>query len=335
MAVVQEAQAPDHDNTMKPLRQSLLFVGLFFIFISHPLSQLFAACPFPAIGNTSLGSYTCAISSNTWAGIDGGSTTNTGVLTLNTSGSSITINACGTLLVGSISLTGTASDRAYISIQDASSVCTATGTADSGKIIPGAPIYITDADSDGYPANTTMYNATAVGRRRLSAMTSTSTDCNDSSASTYTNLTCYPDADGDTFYSTASHSVCSGATCASVGESATVGTDCCDSDANAKPGQTAYFTTTRTTCGGYDYDCSGTEVLDSTGTNATTYACTNPCSGCALNYSVRAGWLTAPPATCGGSGTKYTMSGSYVSGTCYNTACANLATSATAKRGCH
>jgi hypothetical protein len=39
--------------------------------------------------------------------------------------------------------------------------------------------------------------------------------------------------------------------------------DCCDTDANAKPGQTSYFTTPRTGCGGYDYNCvSGEEPAD-------------------------------------------------------------------------
>jgi hypothetical protein len=31
--------------------------------------------------------------------------------------------------------------------------------------------------------------------------------------------------------------------------------DCCDSDGNARPGQTNYFTNQRATCGGYDFNC--------------------------------------------------------------------------------
>ena len=38
-------------------------------------------------------------------------------------------------------------------------------------------------------------------------------------------------------------------------ESCTRYDDCCDSEANAYVGQTSYFTTERTTCGGYDYNC--------------------------------------------------------------------------------
>lgn len=37
----------------------------------------------------------------------------------------------------------------------------------------------------------------------------------------------------------------------------TQGGDCCDSDANAHPGQTKYFTSADA-CGGWDYDCDGT-----------------------------------------------------------------------------
>jgi hypothetical protein len=38
--------------------------------------------------------------------------------------------------------------------------------------------------------------------------------------------------------------------------------DCCDSDANAHPGQTAYFKTARTGCGGFDYNCINGEEKD-------------------------------------------------------------------------
>ena len=35
--------------------------------------------------------------------------------------------------------------------------------------------------------------------------------------------------------------------------------DCCDTDPNAKPGQTSYFEQPRTLCGGFDYNCDGQE----------------------------------------------------------------------------
>ncbi len=231
--------------------------------------------------------------------------------------------------------------------QGNSFVVTATGAkiviVDTGNMLIGRTICITDADGDTYPkslaASEQTLTTTTCGAGTIARNLATwQADCDELSASYFAALTCYADADSDTYFSTTPQSVCGGATtCAglSPAQSATVGTDCCDTDANAKPGQTAYFTTARTTCGGYDYDCSGTEVLDSTGINATTYACTNPCNSCSLDYSVTAGWLTAPPATCGGSGTKYSMNGSYVSGTCYTAACATLATGVAAQRGCH
>jgi len=218
-----------------------------------------------------------------------------------------------------------------------------TTAGHNAKLVQGT-ICIVDADGDTYPksidGNNQSYTTTTCPAGTIARAAGQQADCNDASATYFATLTCYPDADSDTYYSTVSQSVCGTATtCAALSpaQSATVGTDCCDTDANAKPGQTAYFTTPRTTCGGYDYDCGGTEVLDSTGIQASTYACTNPCGGCALNYGATAGWLTAPPATCGGTGTLYSMVGGYTSGTCYNVAsCATLVTgNASAKRGCH
>ena len=56
----------------------------------------------------------------------------------------------------------------------------------------------------------------------------------------------------------------SAGTCKRVTASASV--DCCDSDANAKPGQTTYFTTARSGCGGYDYNCDSVETQRDTET---------------------------------------------------------------------
>ncbi len=39
------------------------------------------------------------------------------------------------------------------------------------------------------------------------------------------------------------------------------GTDCNDSDSNAKPGQLKFFSTPQSGTGGYDYDCNGTEEI--------------------------------------------------------------------------
>jgi hypothetical protein len=62
--------------------------------------------------------------------------------------------------------------------------------------------------------------------------------------------------------------------------------DCCDTDANAFPGQTEYFDTPRKGCGGFDYDCSGGEdkhypAICSTISNSTP------------------GWFPGPTPACG------------------------------------
>src|SRR6185369_14713205 len=38
-------------------------------------------------------------------------------------------------------------------------------------------------------------------------------------------------------------------------------TDCCDTESRAYPGATAYYSSPRNGCGGYDYDCNTVEDL--------------------------------------------------------------------------
>ncbi len=332
------------------LHRLLLFLGVLFFCVQYPVSHVFAAtASIPAIGNITYTDVAGTVDTDTVVGLDAGSgTTNTAILTMETDGTALTINACGVLVVGEIKLGGTGASRAYISIQPATAyVCPATGTADSGKIILGAPVYITDADGDTYPADTTLYSATTTGRQRLATMNAnwkTMADCDENDAAKYAALVCYADADSDGQYAQYNHAVCDAVSACNLldpAESANPGTDCCDSNGNAYTGQTAYFDTPMTnsaTCpitagvNDYDYNCSGSNAFEA----STIYACTNPCSGCSLDYSVTAGWLTSAPTECGGTGTYYTMSGSYVSGTCYTVAsCSVLASSATTKRKCH
>lgn len=81
------------------------------------------------------------------------------------------------------------------------------------------------------------------------------TDCNDGDVARWRNR--YYDGDGDSYG--AGSLVC-------VGNHANyvdVAGDCCDTDANAKPGQSGWFTTARSGgCGGlaYDYDCNSVET---------------------------------------------------------------------------
>jgi len=95
--------------------------------------------------------------------------------------------------------------------------------------------------------------------------------------------------------------------------------DCCDEDAAAFPGQTAWFTGDdgETACGGWDYDCSGQTEVE-VGTPASC-ECTPSCTG-------TDGWEGLPPA-CGDAGTYLTCGG----GACG--ACP--ATTEPRQQGCH
>ena len=78
-------------------------------------------------------------------------------------------------------------------------------------------------------------------------------DCDDSDSTKWQIVNCYPDSDGDTYYSNTGLSICAGDSCP-LGYSDTPGDDCCDSDANTHPGQTSYATSVNA-CGSWDYDC--------------------------------------------------------------------------------
>jgi hypothetical protein len=94
------------------------------------------------------------------------STTNNAVLTILTNGA-VTINNPGILSLGSLVMSG-----GNVAIQ--------TG----GTIRTNLPIYVIDADTDGWAGSFTTYSATQSGRRRLTLMRSYSTlDCNDASYS--------------------------------------------------------------------------------------------------------------------------------------------------------
>jgi hypothetical protein len=78
--------------------------------------------------------------------------------------------------------------------------------------------------------------------------------------------------------------------------------DCCDSDANAHPGQTSYFTSADA-CGSFDYDCSGTADAEWQGAAV---GCTNS-GACAQGTQQcnpgTAGWQGGAVPACGVSGT--------------------------------
>jgi len=147
------------------------------------------------------------------------------------------------------------------------------------------------------------------------------TDCNDSASITNANqvwstTTCYIDIDNDNYTNSSiptctNNTTCGSATYASVGQATVTnysagnlqttvgsGVDCCDTDVNAKPGQTSYYSTPRTTCGGYDYNCDTVETkLDTTIYVATT--CGTFGESC-LESTGTTGWDVSVPA-CGAS----------------------------------
>jgi hypothetical protein len=160
-----------------------------------------------------------------------------------------------------------------------------------------------DADDDGAgvssssytcigPNTTDCYSATwASNGNGSQAVTSNfsqvSWDCQDTG--TNANLVsrggqyCYRDQDNDSYGSATSYTCMSGlncntATAGSNGEGTSVvtsdftdlnNTDCCDTDANAHPDQTNWYSTPRNSCGGYDYNCVNGEEKNTAGQTPT------------------------------------------------------------------
>lgn len=123
-----------------------------------------------------------------WTTLETG-TNNTSALSL--VNSSLTLNSGAVLMTGSIEL----GSGANIAID----------TLGNGVIKLGTPIYIADGDNDGWAPtainSTTLYEATAAGRRRLAFMRAWTADCGDTTYSTgnvcCTVATRYQDADAD------------------------------------------------------------------------------------------------------------------------------------------
>lgn len=87
---------------------------------------------------------------------------------------------------------------------------------------------------------------------------------------------CYVDKDGDRYSPSSGTKKCQANSMLG-----SVGDDCCDSDANVHPGQTAYFST-QTNCGGFDYNCDGI-VRKESGSCSKTTSCEvqGSCTTCA------------------------------------------------------
>ncbi len=144
-----------------------------------------------------------------------------------------------------------------------------TGDADVFQTI--GPATITDLDQDRYstglaatnyclgPKSSYWYrNIDGAYSKILTTDTIGSSDCNDASGSVWVNA--YADSDGDG-YGTGSLG-CRGSASSATND------DCCDNNANARPGQTAWYTTTVTGSGctaNYDWNCASGEQKQYTG----------------------------------------------------------------------
>lgn len=278
------------------------------------LSSLFSAkaeavscASVPISGNYTV-SASCSFA-NTVDGVDAGSgTVNTAVLTV-PNAVTLTVNAGQTIGYGIININSGG-----------------TILLNSAGQMKRYPIWMIDADSDGYPSSTTEYvqgSAPANGRRRNLLTTVTAADCNDADTTKWQNLTGYNDLDGDT-YTSGTTQICSGASLPAYNQttspyrsapSATA--DCYDVNstggANAHPGQIAFFTVNRGD-GSFDYNCDGVAngittgqklgfttgcVANSAGTlntQATTGTCPSPFSPSSNTAQIGG----CPPTTCDG-----------------------------------
>ena len=122
-------------------------------------------------------------------------------------------------------------------------------------------------------------------------------DCANNACTTF-----YHDADKDGYYD-AKTSIC-GTTAPSAEWNITSSSpnDCCDTDANAHPGQTAYFQTARVGCGGFDYNCDSSETMqyptDEILRGSGLDACSNPECSCSWNSGANCQGTASTPG-CG------------------------------------
>lgn len=146
-------------------RQCILFLFLAAAGFLFPTAALAVNCTVPISGNMSISS-SCTFP-NTVDGIDTGTGTNpnTAVLTIS-GGATLTVLATQTISVGSF-------------VPGNGSIAIISG----GQIKLGTPVWLVDADGDGWPAAATQYTQTTAptnGRRKNLMLSLTQVDANES-----------------------------------------------------------------------------------------------------------------------------------------------------------
>jgi hypothetical protein len=201
---------------------------------------------------------------------------------------------------------------AFTWLASGSSLGTDCDDANAGVL--GQTTWYVDADLDGYGGSTSVLACS-----KPANAVATNTDCNDANPNVYQSVaSLVADADQDGYSGPGP----AGAQC--VGASTTVsgrtyyknlagtftwlpsgqalGLDCYDTNANAHPGQAAYFLTNRGD-GSYDYNCNGSIELQLTnslvGSGYSATVSTIPMIGCTtIMPGGVSGWIGAAP-TCG------------------------------------
>jgi hypothetical protein len=207
-----------------------------------------------------------------------------------------------------------------------SEVCDGLDDNCNGLTDEGLPVavYYPDCDGDGFGSSSATGSAPVCGPVVLPSCNghrevTSHTDCNDTNAMINPSVAevcngiddnCngaiddglmfydfYPDTDHDGYGATtgALHTCNPSIPAGYLADN----TDCCDTDAHAYPGETALYSTPRTGCGGFDYNCDGVADGDSTIAylNCLPQSATMTCA-----FLGGIGFVTTVPA-CGATGT--------------------------------
>lgn len=173
---------------------------------------------------------------------------------------------------------------------------TVDGTITVNGEIKKGNLYYTDADGDGHGPNAVLAFGSGGVRAKDSSGT---TDCNDANpAGVFVWWEGYgKDDDGDGYGRTAF-----GCNNGANPFNNTLGLDCYDLNANAKPGQTLFFSVHRGD-NSFDYNCDGgTETKQNTAVSSQCDTCTTfGCGGldCCESVAGSTGWVLSSSADCG------------------------------------